>query len=76
MANNSKYLIGKTSYFGAQTDNKYETFAKGIDVAINAAASSYENKGGLFPGGVAFQETTTTTTTTTTSTTTTTTTTP
>lgn len=69
MAYNSKYLIGKKSYFGAQTDNKYDTFAKGIDAAINAAASSYENKGGLFPGGIAFEETTTTSTTTTTTTT-------
>ena len=69
MANNSKYLIGKTSYFGAQTDNKYETFTKGISAAINAAASSYENKGGLFPGGVAFEEITTTTSTTSTTTT-------
>jgi len=69
MANNSKYLIGKTSYFGAQTGNKYETFSKGMSSAINAVASDYENKGGLFPGGVAFEETTTTTSTTTTTTT-------
>lgn len=68
MAYNSKYLIGKKSYFGAETDNKYETFAKGIDVAINASAASYENKGGLLPGGVAFNDTTTTSTTTTTTT--------
>lgn len=68
MANSSKYLIGKKSYFGAQTDNKYETFAKGVDAAINASAASYENKGGIFPGGVGFEPTTTTSTTTTTTT--------
>lgn len=74
MAYNSKYLIGKKSYFGAETDNKYETFVKGMDAVINASAASYENRGGLIPGGLAFEDTTTTTTTTTSTTTTTTTT--
>lgn len=66
MANNSKFLIGKKSYFEAQTDNKYETFSKGLDTAINAAASSYQDKGGLFPGDLPFEDVTTETTTTTT----------
>jgi hypothetical protein len=75
MAINSKYLIGKKSYLGSETANKYETFAKGISSAINASAANYENKGGIFPGGqVSLEETTTTTTTTTTTSTTTTTT--